>query len=190
MKYEHGWVATKEAEENCVYLCMSKLTGGLFVFVVHICMQGSVGEVKGVSTGSLMRSSNLKKWFTASRFFIFMHLGKNNTSTLYLLRRTVEFVVCGNEEGALVAGRDARRAAGAVWRGCATAYHWACRCHRAPRDPGEIRELSPWDGQPCPPKWDESRSKWSGQCCTIDYQYEMSDSPFWRRNPSLHAHIL
>lgn len=37
-------------------------------------------------------------------------------------------------------------------------------------------ELSLSDSQPCSSKWDESQSKCSGHCCSIDYQWKMSDS--------------
>ena len=37
-------------------------------------------------------------------------------------------------------------------------------------------ELSLSDSQPCCSKWDESQSKRSGHCCSIDYQWKMSDS--------------
>ena len=37
-------------------------------------------------------------------------------------------------------------------------------------------ELSLSDSQPCSSKWDESQSKRSGHCCSIDYQWTMSDS--------------
>lgn len=40
----------------------------------------------------------------------------------------------------------------------------------------EIMELSLSDSQPCSSKWAEAQSKRSGHCCSIDYQWKMSDS--------------